>query len=109
MACRQNFSTKDEVQARVHSPSYLAAVHDPSVAMVNPARLAWGLKRACLQLGVRFFEGTQVTALEERRERVILKTPQGQVEARKVALATNAFPPLLKHLSFLSCLFMIMC
>jgi glycine/D-amino acid oxidase-like deaminating enzyme len=95
------FLTKDEVQARVHSPSYLAAVYDPSVAMLNPARLAWGLKRACLQLGVRFFEGTQVTALEEKRDakHVILKTPQGQVEARKVALATNAFPPLLKHLN----------
>jgi glycine/D-amino acid oxidase-like deaminating enzyme len=95
------FLTKDEVQARVHSPSYLAAVYDPSVAMLNPARLAWGLKQACLQLGVRFFEGTQVTALEEKRDakRVILKTPHGQVEARKVALATNAFPPLLKHLN----------
>jgi len=93
------FLTQDEVRARVHSPSYLAAVHEPSVAMLNPARLAWGLKRACLQLGVRFFEGTPVTALEEKRETILLKSPQGQVEARRVALATNAFPPLLKSLS----------
>lgn len=41
--------------------------------MLNPARLAWGLKKACLQLGVRFFEGSPVTALEERREHLILK------------------------------------
>ncbi|HNO30533.1 MAG TPA: FAD-dependent oxidoreductase, partial [Anaerolineales bacterium] len=93
------FLTQDEVRARLHSPSYLAAVHEPSVAMLNPARLAWGLKRACLQFGVRFFEGTPVTALEEKRETILLKTPQGQVEARRVALATNAFPPLLKSLS----------
>jgi len=95
---KSTFLTRDEVQARVHSSSYLAAIYDPSVAMLNPARLAWGLKKACLQLGVRFFEGTPVTALEERRESLILKTPHGQVEARQVALATNAFPPLLKHL-----------
>ena len=40
-----------------------------------------------------------MTALKERRESVILKTPHGQVEAHRVALATNAFPPLLKYLN----------
>ncbi|MCQ3936683.1 MAG: FAD-dependent oxidoreductase [Chloroflexi bacterium] len=97
---KAKFLTRDEVRARVNSPSYLAGVHEPSCAMLNPARLAWGLKKACLQLGVRFFEGTQVTGLEERRGSLILTTPHGQVEARKVALATNAFPPLLKYLSW---------
>jgi glycine/D-amino acid oxidase-like deaminating enzyme len=98
---KAQFLDQDAVRARANSPTYLAAIHEPSVAMLNPARLAWGLRRACLQLGVRLFENTQVTALEERRDakRVILKTPYGQVEAQKVALATNAFPPLLKHLS----------
>ena len=96
------FLDQQQVRARVNSPTYLAAVHDPSVAMVNPARLAWGLRRACLEVGVRLFEGTQVRALEETRDakRVIVKTDYGQVESKKVALATNAFPPLLKHLSF---------
>jgi len=95
------FLDADQMRARVNSPMYLAGVLDPSVAMVNPARLAWGLRRACLQLGVRLFENTQVTALEERRDakRVILKTQYGEVESKRVALATNAFPPLLKRLS----------
>lgn len=95
---KAKFLTQDEVRVRVNSSSYLAAIYDPSVAMLNPARLAWGLKKACLQLGVHIFEGSPVTALEERRETPVLKTPHGRVEARKVALATNAFPPLLKHL-----------
>ncbi|MBE0682436.1 MAG: FAD-dependent oxidoreductase [Anaerolineales bacterium] len=96
------FLDSNELRKRVNSPTYLAGILDPSVAMVNPARLAWGLRRACLQLGVRLFEGTQVKGLEERRDskRVILKTQYSQVESKKVALATNAFPPLLKQLSF---------
>ena len=96
---KAQFLDQNEVRARVNSPTYLAAIHEPSVAMLNPARLAWGLRRACLQLGVRLFENTQVTALEERRESVLIKTQYGEVESKKVALATNAFPPLLKHLS----------
>ena len=96
------FLDQQQIRARVNSPTYLAAVYDPSVAMVNPARLAWGLRRACLEVGVRLFEGAQVTALEEKRDakRVIVKTNYGQVESKKVALATNAFTPLLKRLSF---------
>ncbi|MBC7876841.1 MAG: FAD-dependent oxidoreductase [Anaerolineales bacterium] len=96
------FLSQEEIRARVNSPSYLAAIHDSSVALVNPARLAWGLRRVCLELGVRLFEGTQVTDLEEMRDakRVLVKTQRGEIESKKVALATNAFPPLLKRLSF---------
>ncbi|MCK6581861.1 MAG: FAD-binding oxidoreductase [Anaerolineales bacterium] len=94
-----HFFDQNEMRARINSPSFLAGAIDMSNAMLNPARLAWGLKKACLGLGVRFFEGTPVTGLEERRETILLKTPHGQVKARHVAMATNAFPPLLKHLS----------
>jgi glycine/D-amino acid oxidase-like deaminating enzyme len=94
------FLDQDQICARVNSPTYLAAIFDPSVAMVNPARLAWGLRRACLELGVRFYERTQVNSVEESRAGVVVKTQHGQVESKKVALATNAFPPLLKRLSF---------
>lgn len=94
------FLNAEQTRARVNSPSYLASVWEESAAMLNPAQLAWGLRRACLSLGVRLYEGTQVTALEERRNSIVLKTARGEVEAKKVTLATNAFPPLLKHLSF---------
>ncbi|MCC7119127.1 MAG: FAD-dependent oxidoreductase [Anaerolineales bacterium] len=97
---RTKFLDQSAMQAKVHSASYLAGIHDLDVALVNPARLAWGLRRACLEVGVRLFEGTQVTALEEKRETVLVKTTGGEIESKKVALATNAFPPLLKSLSY---------
>ncbi|MCI0477996.1 MAG: FAD-binding oxidoreductase, partial [Anaerolineales bacterium] len=98
---RMEFLDQDQTRARVNSPTYLAAIYDPAVALVNPARLVWELKRACIQLGVRFYEHTRVAQIEEKnRAGVMIKTQYGQVVAQKVALATNAFPPLLKRLSF---------
>lgn len=94
------FYDQEQVRAIVNSPTYLAGSFNPANGMVNPARLAWGLRRACLELGVRLFEHTQVTGLEERRDFVLVKTDYGEVESKRVALATNAFPPLLKRLSY---------
>jgi glycine/D-amino acid oxidase-like deaminating enzyme len=94
------FLNQAEVQTRIKSPSYLAGVFDPSIAVLNPARLAWGLKAACIKLGVAFFEGTQVTGLKEKRDGIVVKTTLAEVKSKKVALATNAFPSLLKPLSF---------
>ncbi len=91
---------QEQVRAIVNSPTYLGGSLTRANGMVNPARLAWGLRRACLELGVRLFEGTQATGLEEKRDSIVVKTHYGQVEAKRVALATNAFPPLLKRLSF---------
>ena len=94
------FLDQEQMRAMANSPTYIAGIHDHSVAMVNPAQLAWGLRRACLEVGVRLYERTQVTALAEKRDLVFVKTHYGQVKAKRVALATNAFPPLLKRLSF---------
>ena len=93
------FLDQDQIRAKINSSSFLAGRINMGNAMINPAKLAWGLKRVCLELGVRFFEGTPAESLEESRDTIIIKTPHGQVTANKVALATNAFPPLLKHLS----------
>lgn len=99
---QMQFLTRDQVQMRVHSSAFLAGLFNPNVALLNPARLAWGLRKACLQMGVRFYENTPVRSIQETRDsrRVVLKTAYGRVDTRRVALATNAFPPLLARLSY---------
>lgn len=93
------FLNEVEVRARVSSPTYLAgALDEQGVALVDPARLAWGLARACQSLGVRVFERTPVTDLVDDGESVTVETRAGTVRARNVALATNAYPPLLDRL-----------
>ncbi|GAA1960455.1 NAD(P)/FAD-dependent oxidoreductase [Kitasatospora viridis] len=87
-----------QVRAQIDSPTFLGGLWDrDGVAMVNPARLAWGLKRACLELGVRIHEHTPATALAESGPAIAVRTPYGRVRAAKVALATNAFPALLRR------------
>ena len=82
-------------------PLYVGGVYDPSgVAMVDPARLAWGLRRACLELGVRVHERSPVLGMHTDRTAspVRLQSANGTVDARRVALATSAFPPLLNRI-----------
>ncbi len=94
------FLDRAQLQAKVRSPLFLGGIKRPDCAIVNPAQLAWGLRSTCLNLGVRLFENTPVKNLSEEGNHVVATTPHGQIKARKVALATNAFPPLLKRISY---------
>lgn len=90
---------REQVRAEVNSPTYLGGWWDRDrVAMLDPAKLAWGLRRACLELGVRIYEGTPVLSVHRQRGGLTLRTPHGEVRAAKVALATSAFVPLLRRL-----------
>ncbi|MFJ1696319.1 NAD(P)/FAD-dependent oxidoreductase [Streptomyces sp. NPDC088252] len=88
----------DQTRAEINSPTFLGALRDDEgTAMLNPARLAWGLKQVCLDLGVRIHERTRATAVEEIGPGITVRTPYGRVLADRVALATNAFPSLVKR------------
>jgi glycine/D-amino acid oxidase-like deaminating enzyme len=66
---------------------------------VDPARLVWGLRDACLSLGVRIFEQTPATALRATATGMQATTAAGVIRASRVALASNIFPPLLQRIS----------
>jgi glycine/D-amino acid oxidase-like deaminating enzyme len=84
----------DRMRAEVNSPTYLGGLElRGRTAIVDPARLAWGLKRACLDAGVRIHEDTPVEKLADG----VLTTSHGSLRANRVALATSAFPALLRR------------
>ncbi|TXL84960.1 FAD-dependent oxidoreductase [Streptomyces sp. IB2014 016-6] len=88
----------EAVRAEVDSPTFLGGLWDRrGVAMLNPARLAWGLKRACLDLGVRIYENTPGLELARSGAGTAVRTPYGRVMARHVALGTNIFPSLVRR------------
>jgi glycine/D-amino acid oxidase-like deaminating enzyme len=91
---------RDQLHRAVKSPAFLGGIKRLDTAIINPAQLAWGLRKACLDLGVKIYENSPVTKLEEEDQTVAAHTPRGRVRAHHVALATNAFPPLLKRISY---------
>jgi glycine/D-amino acid oxidase-like deaminating enzyme len=84
------------VEQHLRSPLPAAGLWRKSgAAIVDPARLCWGLMRAAEGMGVRFHEGTAVEALQRSGAGVALRTPEGAVHAHQVLLATSAFPGLI--------------
>lgn len=93
------FLDAEAVRAEVDSPTYLGGAYwRGDTALLDPARLAWGLRAACERLGVRIFEGSPVRSLDAEGDGVRLRTDHGSVRAGRAVLGTNAFPPLLRRL-----------
>ena len=94
MGERAELLDADAVRAEVDSPTYLGGLWDrDGCAMLDPARLAWGLRQACLDAGVRIYEHTPVT--RDRRGGhggLRLATPRGSVHAGRAALGTGVLP-----------------
>ncbi len=83
----------DQTRAQVNSPRFLGAVWTRTGSgLVNPGKLADGLRVAAVRAGVRIHEHSPVRAL---RDGVSVITDGGVVNARGVLLATSAYPPLL--------------
>jgi glycine/D-amino acid oxidase-like deaminating enzyme len=92
-----------ECRAVADSPTYLGGLRDPrGTAVLDPARLAWGLASAAEAAGVAVHEGTRVTRIRDEGAHVRLDVSVGDdrqvVRARQVVLATNAFPSPLRRL-----------
>jgi glycine/D-amino acid oxidase-like deaminating enzyme len=88
---------REQMRAEVASPTYEGGIwiRDES-ATIDPAKLCCGLAGAVERLGGRVHEGTPVLGLKRDGAGVRARTPGGTVRARRVLLATSAFPPLLK-------------
>ncbi len=93
------FLTADQVQAHVASPLYRAGIFDPQVAIVDPARLAWGLARAAESLGVRIHEHCPADRLQSNGAGMSVHTFGGRIDTGRVALTTAAHAPLLRRLN----------
>jgi glycine/D-amino acid oxidase-like deaminating enzyme len=82
------------VRAELDSPTYVGGLWDrDGCAMLDPARLAWGLRQACLDAGVRIHEHSPVTRISRAGGGLRLDTRQGSVRAARAVLGTGAFPP----------------
>jgi glycine/D-amino acid oxidase-like deaminating enzyme len=88
---------KERLSEEVRSPLYLGAWWERRCGLLNPARMAWGMKDVILRKGVEIYERTPVIEIK-RNGKIVLKTPEGSVSADKIVLATNAYSHLIPGL-----------
>lgn len=79
-----------ELKAELNISGYRSALYEPDCTLVDPAKLCWEWKRLLLERGVKIYERTPALRIEQG-EKLRLPTPEGEVEAEKVMVATNAY------------------
>lgn len=91
-----------QTRALVDSPTYVGGVLDArGAAMLDPARLVWGLAAAVERRGGRLHEASRVVGLVREGSAVVVRTVGGTVRARQVVLGTNVFPsPVRRHRAY---------
>ncbi len=98
VGARSEFLDAGQTRSRTNSATYLAGRFDPDVAMVDPARLVWGLARAVESLGGRIAESSPVRKLTDVGDFVVAQLQQGRIQARQVVLGTSVFPSPVRHI-----------
>lgn len=74
------------------SPAYrYGAIHDPHAGTIQPLSYARELARVAIEQGVSLFTNSAIKALKRHQEHWLATTAQGQVTAKQVILATNAY------------------
>ncbi|MBT9597807.1 MAG: FAD-binding oxidoreductase [Vitreoscilla sp.] len=79
-----------DVRRWIASPRYVGGIHDPHSGHLHPLKYSLGIARAAAEAGVRMFENSPVTRVEQGAA-VRLTTAQGEVRARQALLAGNVY------------------
>jgi glycine/D-amino acid oxidase-like deaminating enzyme len=80
----------DEARGFADSPRFVAGTFDRDGAVVQPARLARGLRRVLLERGVRIFERTKLSGIDPSIP-AVARTGSGAVRADRIVLTTGSW------------------
>lgn len=79
----------DALAGICRSPRFRGGVKYHAAATVQPARLAFGIRKALLEAGVRLYENSPVIAVNDGPGGVTVATPEGRVRADRLVLANG--------------------
>jgi glycine/D-amino acid oxidase-like deaminating enzyme len=80
------------VQGHLRSPRFVAGMYRPDdVVLVDPARLALGLRDAVEAAGVTVHDDSPVRAIDDDGQALVVRSDAGRVQADRVLVATNAY------------------
>ncbi|KIZ34218.1 MULTISPECIES: FAD-binding oxidoreductase [Rhodopseudomonas] len=83
--------SRDETSAMMGSDAWYGGFWNRTGGHINPLALARGLARVVLERGGRIYAHSPVTGFTRADGRWIVKTPDGEISARSLILATNAY------------------
>ena len=82
----------ETIKSQLNSPLVQAGFwNKKNSGTVNPAKLAWGLKRAAIAVRVKIYEECPMKRIDDEGAYVTVVTRDGEIKTPKVLLATNAF------------------
>ncbi|MEY3359357.1 MAG: hypothetical protein RI923_617 [Pseudomonadota bacterium] len=87
---KMEFVEGADIQKYVRTDEYEAILIDPTGGHIHPLNLALGEASAFESMGGRIFEQSPVTAIQ-RGNTAVVKTGQGEVHAKFVIVACNAY------------------
>jgi glycine/D-amino acid oxidase-like deaminating enzyme len=82
---------RDSIRAEIHSDRYQGALFNPGASILDPVKLALGLRREAEARGVTVYERSKVTSMDEDGEGVRFTTQSGSIRARRGILAMSAY------------------
>ena len=83
-----------EIRSLVDAPGYVGGLLDSGSGQIHPLNYALGLADTARSLGVRIYEDTPVTRLDQGSP-AVATTPKGRITTDFVALCGNAYLPAL--------------
>lgn len=89
------FAFLDEAEVRRRNlPCHVRfGVLEKSGGHLHPGKYVTALRQAAIDAGVRIFEDSAVTAIEDSASPIRVSTATGSVTAEKLVIATNAYTP----------------
>ncbi len=90
------FLPREALSATLRLQGATGALLDPNAGQLDGVGYLRGLRQVLLDRGVDIYEGTPVLSVREGAT-CTLTTPGGQVSAKAIVLATNAYTPMLGY------------
>ena len=85
------FLSREQVRDMLGSDAWHGGFWNRTGGHINPLALARGLAHVVLDRGGRVFARSPALRFERKNNRWIVTTPQGEISARALVLATNAY------------------
>jgi len=83
--------SSDEMKKMLGSSAWFGGFWNRTGGHINPLALARGLARVVLEQGGRIYARSPVESFARQGDRWIVKTAQGQISARSLVVASNAY------------------